>query len=88
MIVKAATGIYYQLVDKNGKDLNVGDKLRDFRGNHCILKAPCWPPAHSPGSARVTIGQEAPGYDRCVFPTVIGATWVPVTIESFDDDRR
>lgn len=75
MIARNAQGTYFRLVDRNGKELNEGDKVRDHRGAEVILKANCEPPPRIGMTGHVTIGEEARGYDRWVYPLVIGAKW-------------
>jgi hypothetical protein len=58
---------------KAGKELPIGSKLVDFRGEVCTLVAAA-PPTHAPSTGRVTLKYKR--FTGEYYPSVVNAKWV------------
>ena len=63
-----------KLVDKDGKELKVGDKVKTFRDENCVITH-IHPPSHLASSGHVSI-RILGGDPRYVFVSVVGAKFV------------
>jgi hypothetical protein len=61
-----------RLVNQQGTEVNVGDKLTDFRGDEWVVTGG-QPPHHSGSSGRIYVERE--GSQREFFPTVFDCVW-------------
>lgn len=62
------------LIDKNGKELHIGDKLKTFRGEKVTLIGMTKP--HKPSSTGRVFVWFTNGTTGEYYPSVVGATWV------------
>lgn len=63
----------YKLVNENGLEVKVGDKVKCFRGNEYTLKG-FTPPKHDASTGRVYAKMDGSEYGREFFPQVFDLT--------------
>lgn len=65
----------FKLVDSQGNTVRIGDTLKTFRGEECIL-VDTLPPRHSGSTGKVQVSFRDGGIDRVYYASVCGLQYV------------